>query len=90
MKVLAAQTTEPKVSVKTIKVGGGQCFRLPDSTFEEAVAADDAPHFYIVTKETKDGLVTVVGVDGRGERKLPEETLVILHHYEVHINPAAK
>lgn len=90
MRVQVARKTEPTVPLKTLKPGGGQCFRLPTSTFEEAVASDDAPHFYIVTKETKDGLVTVIGVDGRGERRLPEETLVVAHNYEVLIHPAAR
>jgi len=76
---------------KTVRLGNlkpGDIFRLPNIDFNTAIAGDEGVNFYNVEGPTEKGLIPVFTTGQPDKkRKLPEETDVIQHEWNLEIFP---
>lgn len=88
VRVSTPEKEEKKVALSSL--GPGSVFRIPGVSYEDAIGGDDpCGHFYHVSSQKKDGLVTVMSFDWK-ERKLPEEILVHQHNINITIYPCQR
>jgi len=92
-KIIKANPTETvEKEIKLAHVGAGNFFRFATTTFEEAMANEDAPGLFMVVTmpAPKTGRVTIVSIDGKSVQEKDDDHLVIVHPVTIQVGEAER